>query len=167
MVDVPVPGFFLRSRFLQSFRVAPVAWRFSVFGFAHRSRLEFDAVGVVNKAVQDTVGDGGITDLIVQLSDRHLAGENRRACLVAVIADFQKVAALTVGQWSHGPIIDQEDIDVGNAVQKLAEAAVGAGNGQITKQTGSADVKRGESIADRLLSQSTGDETFGRRHMVP
>jgi hypothetical protein len=117
VVDVSVPGFFLRSRFLQSFRVVRVAWRFRVFSFAHRSPLEFDAVGIVNQAVEDTISDGGITDLIVPLSDRHLAGEDRRACLVAVITDLQKVAALTVGQWSHGPIIDQEDVNVGNAVQ--------------------------------------------------
>lgn len=72
---------------------------------------------------------------------------------VAVIADFQKVAALTVGQRSNGPIIDQKDVDAGNAVQERAKAAISASDGQIAKQTGSADVERGESLADRFLSQ--------------
>jgi hypothetical protein len=117
-------------------------------------------VSIVNEPIQDAVGDSGITDLIVPLSDRHLAGEDRGACRVAVVTDFQKVTALTVGQWSHGPIIDQEDVDAGNPVQQLAKAAVGAGDSQIAKQTGSADVKRCESFADRFLSQSLGDETL-------
>ena len=94
------------------------------------------------------------------LSDRHLAGENRRSCLVTVITDFQKITALTVGQWSHGPIIDQENVDAGNAVQQFAKASVSAGDGKIAKQTRSADVKRCESLADRFLSQSPSDKSF-------
>src|SRR5262249_32952004 len=128
--------------------------------FAHRSALKFDAVSVVNEAVQDAVGHSGITDLVVPLSNGHLASENRGTRGITVIADFQEVAALGVGQWSHGPIINKQDVDTSDAIQQSAKAAVGTGDGQITKQTRGAEVKRSESLADRFVSESTGNETL-------
>jgi hypothetical protein len=35
---------------------------------SHRGALEFDTMRVVNKAVQDTVGNGGVADLIMPMS---------------------------------------------------------------------------------------------------
>src|SRR5215204_3387772 len=160
MDDVEYPLFFRLETGADSWSGLLIAGGFSVFRFAHRSALKFDAVSVVNKPVQNAVSHGGITDLIVPLSDRHLTGENRRACLVAIIADFEEIPALAIGEGSHGPVIDEKHIDAGDAIQQPAQATVGAGNGQITKQTGSAYIQRSESFADRLLRQSASDKTF-------
>ena len=52
---------------------------------------------------------------------------------VTVIADFQEVASFDVGQWSHGPIVDNQDVDAGDPVQEFGEAAVDAGHGEIAQ----------------------------------
>src|SRR5437899_11295577 len=90
---------------------------FSYSVFPTQAAMRFDAFRVVNEPVQNANGDRGITDLVVPLSDGHLAGENRRTRGITVIADFQKVAALRVSQWSHGPIIDKQHVDTSDAVQ--------------------------------------------------
>src|SRR5262249_22832915 len=133
---------------------------FIVFCVAHRSALKRDAVSVVNEPVEDAVGHSGITDLVVPLSDGNLAGENRGTRGITVITDFQEVTALTVSQRSHGPIIDKQDVDTSNTVQEPAKAAISTGDSEITKQTRGADVKGSESLADRFVSQSTGNETL-------
>src|SRR5262249_44167453 len=113
--DVKIPGFL--RRWIGSFGDGSFMRVFSVFCFAHRSALKFDAVSVVNEPVEDAIGHSGITDLVVPLSDGNLAGENRGTRGITVITDFQEVAAFTVGQRSHGPIIDKQDVDTSDAVQ--------------------------------------------------
>src|SRR5215467_11081255 len=99
------PGFFVGS-----FIVASIGRGFSIFGFPHGWTRQFDAMSVVNQTIQDAIRDSRIADLVVPMGDRHLAGEHRRANGIAIVTDFQKVAPLTVGQWSHGPIIDDQHI---------------------------------------------------------
>lgn len=126
--------------------------RFAVPGLSHRSAGQVDAVRVVDQPVENTVGHCGIANLIVPVSDRHLAGEDRRACRVAIIADFQKVPSFGVRQWRHGPVVDDQNVDASDAIQQSGEAAVGAGDGQILEQTRRAGVEGGESVTNGFLS---------------
>jgi hypothetical protein len=118
-----------------SLGISSIRRRFAILGFPHRRSLKFDAVSVVNEPVYDAIGEGGIADLIVPVREGHLAGQDGRANRIAVITDFQKVPAFAVGQWSHGPIIDNQDVDACKTIQQFAEAAVGASNSQIPEKT--------------------------------
>lgn len=62
-------------------------------------------MGIVDRAVEDAVGQGVIVDLLVPLADGELRGEDQRARLVAIFADFPEVAALGFVQRCHGPVI--------------------------------------------------------------
>ena len=42
---------------------------FGSFGFTHRFTMQFDAVGVVDQAVEDAIGQRRITNLLVPLCD--------------------------------------------------------------------------------------------------
>src|SRR5215471_20184673 len=150
------PGF----SFHRSFGVVSNGSGFAVFGFPHRRAGQLDTVSVVNEAIQNAIGDCGITNLIVPMRDRHLAGKDRRADRVTVVTNFQKVPTFAVGQGSHGPIVDNQDIDTREAIEHLAEAAVGVGNGQVPKQTGRSDKERREAVADGLMRQSTSNIAF-------
>jgi len=44
--------------------------------FSHRIAIEFELVGTVNKAVQNGISDGGITDDVMPFFDRYLTGDN-------------------------------------------------------------------------------------------
>jgi hypothetical protein len=45
-------------------------------------------MGVVDQAVQDAIGGGGIADLLVPTRDRQLGSEDRRASLIAILTDL-------------------------------------------------------------------------------
>ena len=109
---------------------------------AHRIASHFDAVGVVHQAVQDAVGGGGVADLFVPARDRELRSEDGRAGLIAILADFPEVVAFGFGQRSHGPVVDDENVDTAESCENATQAAVGAGDGQIAEQRGSAHVEQ-------------------------
>src|SRR5436190_9275020 len=72
---------------------------------------EFDAEGVVDQSVENAIGDCRIADLLVPVSDGHLGSKDDGSPLIAVIADFQKVAALSIFQRSHGEVIEYENVN--------------------------------------------------------
>ena len=57
---------------------------------SHAVSLEGKAVGVVDEAVEDRVGDGGVGDDLVPMLDRHLTGDDSRPALVAIVDDFEE-----------------------------------------------------------------------------
>ena len=65
-------------------------------------------MGVVDQAVEDGVGDGGIADDLVPTIDRELAGDDDRAGLIAVFDDLQQIAAL-LGVEPREPFADGAD----------------------------------------------------------
>ena len=56
--------------------------------------VELDAVGVVDDAVEDGVGQCRVADDLVPALDRQLAGDQQRAGVVAVLDDFEQVGGL-------------------------------------------------------------------------
>ena len=76
----------------------------------------------------------GVTDLLVPVRHRHLAGEDGGAALIAVVTDLEKVAAFLVFQRGHGEIVQYQHVDARKLQQKLADTAVGARHDQVTKQ---------------------------------
>src|SRR5689334_15735984 len=79
--------------------------------FAHRVSTHFDPMRVVHKSIEDTVGGRWIADLFVPARHRKLRSQDCGAHLVAVFADLPEVAALGFCERSHGPVVDDEDID--------------------------------------------------------
>ena len=55
-------------------------------------------MGVVDDAVEDRVGEGGLVDDGVPSLDGQLAGDDDRSGAVAVLDDFHEIAALRRGQ---------------------------------------------------------------------
>lgn len=56
--------------------------------------MHLDAAGVVDQPVEDAVGKRGIADLLMPARYRELRSQDRRAHLVAILADLSEVAAL-------------------------------------------------------------------------
>src|SRR5271170_3841596 len=127
---------------------------------AHRIAFHLDSMSVVDQAVEDTVRGGGIADLFVPARHRQLRGEDGRARLIAIFADFPKVAAFGVGERSHGPVVDHQDIDTAQAYQQTAQTTVGACDGQVAKQSNRARVESRVTIPAGLLRQCASNEAF-------
>src|SRR6516164_939715 len=75
---------------------------------------QLDAVGVVNETVEDGVGIGWVADHGVPFVDRDLAGEDGRAAAVAILEGLK------------APIIEDQQLDAGEAAQDPSVAAVAA-----------------------------------------
>ena len=139
--------------------------------FAHRFAFKLDAVGVMDQAVEDAIGNGGITDLLMPMGDRCLRGKDQRAALITVVADFEEITALAVFEWSHSKVIEQEDVGPGESQQHPADAAVYVGNRQFSKQLRRSFMQHGETVPASFLRQSAGQPAFadpsGAGHIVP
>src|SRR3954463_7692778 len=62
--------------------------------FAQAFPLELDAMGGVDNAVKDRFGQGGVTHDFIPTTNWHLAGDDQRAGVVAILDDLQQVATL-------------------------------------------------------------------------
>ena len=97
---------------------------------------EVEAVCVVNEAIQDGVGVGGIADQLMPSIDRQLAGDDGGAAAVAVIEDLQKVVTGGGVERLKTPIIEDEKIDAAERTQQAQMASVATGERQIGEQPG-------------------------------
>jgi hypothetical protein len=50
-----------------------------------------------------------------------LTGQYRGAGPVTIVTDLQKVAAFRVAQWSHRPIVDDQNINASDTIQKFGK----------------------------------------------
>ena len=74
-------------------------------GSAKAVSSEIDAVGVVDEAVEDSVGVSRIADDIVPFVDRKLAGDDRGSSSMAFFENFQQVVSCGGIEGLETPIV--------------------------------------------------------------
>ncbi len=99
---------------------------FYSFLFTYRIPAHLDAMGVVHQAVEDSVGQCGISDLFVPARHRQLRSQDHRVRLVAILSDLPEVSSLRFRHRGHDPIIDNQNIDPIQPPQQLPQTAIGA-----------------------------------------
>ena len=67
-------------------------------------------MGVVDQAIQDGIGQGGISALGMPFIHRELSGHQGRTEVVTVFEEFQEVPALFLGQGDQSPIVQDDQI---------------------------------------------------------
>jgi hypothetical protein len=83
------------------------------------------SLGVVDEAIEDGVGDGGVGDDLMPMLDRHLAGDDGRSALVAIIDEFEEIATLLAGERGEAPITEDEQVDPRQHLEEPRIASVG------------------------------------------
>jgi len=68
-------------------------------------------MSVVDDAVEDGIGESGIANDVMPAVDGDLAGDEGSAAAVALLEDFQEVAALLGTERLETPIIEDEKLD--------------------------------------------------------
>jgi hypothetical protein len=106
------------------------------FAAAHRVAPQLDAVGIVDKPVEDGVGIGRIADRVVPALDWDLRSQDRGGTLVAIVDDLHQVATLLSGKPGHGPIVDYEQLYPGELGEQPGGLAVDAGDGELVEKPG-------------------------------
>jgi hypothetical protein len=79
---------------------------------------EVDAMGVVDEAIENGVGVGGIADHVVPFVDRQLAGDDGRAPAVAFFQDLEKVVAGLRIEGLEAPVVEDQQLDAGQRSQQ-------------------------------------------------
>ena len=126
-------------------------------GPAHRLAVEFEAIGVVNQAVENGIGKGRFADDIVPGGDGQLAGDQDRALAVAVLDDFHQVAALTGGQAIRAPVVQDEEVRLDQGPEQPRKAAIAMGQFEIGEQAWHPLIDDGEVVAAGALSKGAGE----------
>src|SRR5262245_10638024 len=120
--------------------------------------VEHKAVGVVEEAIADGVGQRGLADEGVPLSDGKLAGQDGGAGAVPVVQQFEEVSAILRGEGVEAPVVDEQDVDAGEPGEQAEVGAVGAGQGELMEEARGATVEGPETFATGLLGEGAADE---------
>ena len=144
-----------------------ISWRRAAFAQALAG--EFDAVGVVNDAVQNGVGQGGNADQVVPAVHGNLAGDDDGALVVAIPDDFEEIARLVGIERLRPPVVQDQQLYAGERAQKSGVTGRAVDDGEIGEETGNADVENGDVLPARLVPEGAGEPTFsdaGRTHDI-
>ena len=136
-----------------------------VFGcFGARSTQAFarqlDAAGVVNEAIQDRIGVGGISNNLMPGSYGELRGDDRRSAPVALFEDLEKIVARASVERLEAEVVENEQIGASEGFQKARMAAVAARERQLFAELRPAMIDDGAIVAARLLADGAGEPTF-------
>jgi hypothetical protein len=124
--------------------------------FSHALADQFDAIGVVHEAIEDSVSDGRISDDLVPPVDRNLAGDDGRAPLVAILDDLEEVTTLIVVELFGPPVIQNEQIGPGQRLQHPGISAVAPCQSKLSKEPWGAMIGDGEVLPASLVAEGTG-----------
>src|SRR5690606_7506383 len=110
-------------------------FRASVFP-PHGSSFQGDAVGVMDEAVQDGIGKGGVPDDLMPGVEGELAGDEGRATAVAVLEHFEEIPPFGVGERCQTEVVEDEQVGAGESVQLLGIRSVRPPEGEIVEESG-------------------------------
>ena len=117
-------------------------------------------MGVVNEAVEDSVGVCGVADKGVPFIDGDLTGENGRTAPIAFLEDLVKVTAGTGVQRFEAPIVGDEELDAGETPQDAGVATVTAGERELGEDFGNPLIENRAVVAAGLVTQGTSKPRF-------
>ena len=115
---------------------------------------------VVDQAVEDGVGDGGIADLFVPVIHRELTGDDGGGMTVPLLDDLQKVSSFGVGHGGEAEIVNHQDMGIGELADDLSVTSVSLGKGHLVGELGRKDVESTVSFPARLVGQGASEEGF-------
>jgi hypothetical protein len=92
--------------------------------------------------------------------ERQLTGDQDGADVVAIFDDLEEIAALIgiEGFWS--PIVDKEELDLGDRFEQAGIASVTAGQGERCEQAWCSVIDRREIVAVGFVAKGSGKITF-------
>ncbi len=121
---------------------------------------QLDAMGVVNEAVQDRIGVGGIADDLVPAIHGELGRDNRRAAAVSLLEDFEQIVTGGGVERLQSPIVEDEQIGAAERAQDAGMAPVAARQGEVFEELGRAMIKHRSIVAAGLVAERRRQPAF-------
>jgi hypothetical protein len=117
---------------------------------------EIDAIGVVNDAVEDGVGERRNPDQVMPAVHGNLAGDDERALVVAIFDDFEEIARLFGDERLRTLIVEDEQLDARERAQEPGVARIAVSDSEIGEEPGHAGVENGDVFSARLVAEGAG-----------
>jgi hypothetical protein len=102
---------------------------------------EIDPVRVVDDAIEDGVGIGGLADQLVPLVDGDLAGDDRRSAAVAFFENLEQVMTSGGIERLEPPVVEDKQLHAAECALDAGIATIAAGEREIGEQLGNALVE--------------------------
>jgi len=81
----------------------------------------------MDNPVEDGIGGCRLADAVRPFGDRILTGNKGGLQAVAIFHELQKVPPFLFGQGVNSPVVDSQEIDLGEPAEDLVVTAVAAG----------------------------------------
>ena len=117
---------------------------------------------MVDKSIQDGVAKCGVPDEVAPVFDRDLAGDECGATAVAILEDFQKVAAFPIPERCKPPVVDEEELGLRELLQQPTIGAIAAREGEIAQQAGQPDIADGVALPARTMAEGAREPRLAR-----
>jgi len=132
--------------------------RFGIrLGAPLRRTLQLEAVGVVQQAVADGVGEVGVADAGVPVLRQELAGDEGGGTLSAVFDDFDQVSSFGVAKGCEQPVVDREQVEPRQAIEDPRVGSITAADGELLEQPWQAYVGGLVPAAAGALDEGAGE----------
>src|SRR4051794_11281219 len=113
-------------------------------------------MGTVDQTVEDSIGDGGITDVSMPLVDRQLACDDGGRAAMTVVNDFQQVASLFGGERGQSPVVEDQNLNAGKALEHACITAIATRQTEAFQHARHTLVEHRTVVAAGSLTESTG-----------
>ena len=117
-------------------------------------------MGIVNQAVQDGIGNGGVADMIMPVFHGELTGNEGGCITVTLLDEFEELSSFGVVQRGQPQVIEDKEVRFGEFLHETSITAIGPSERDLVEELGEAEVEGTKAFAAGLLSESTGEEGF-------
>jgi hypothetical protein len=120
---------------------------------SHAFSSHVDAVGVVDEAVENGVGQGRIADNFVPLVGGDLAGDDGGTAPVTVFEYLEQIDALSVCEDRQSPIVEDQQIDAAEHFEGAGVPPIAACERQGFEQARDTLIEDGATVATSLVAE--------------
>jgi hypothetical protein len=136
------------------------AYGIGVVIFSEGLALEFEFVGLMDEAIEDRVGEGGVSQIVVPMFDWQLTGDDGRAGADTIIEQLKQIRTCALIERSQSPVVQNDDVRSRPLRQALAESAIAMGDTKRLDETRQSNILRAEALAACLVAQGTSEPRF-------
>ena len=117
-------------------------------------------MGVVDEAVQNCIGVGGVTNDGMPVLHGQLAGDDGRSPAVSLLEDFQKVIPSLGIERFQAPVIQDEELHIAQGAADAIIPAITARQHQFTEQFRHALIQHRAVITAGFVAKRAGQPAF-------
>jgi hypothetical protein len=114
-------------------------------------------MGVVDEAVQDGVGVGGIANELMPGGQRELGGDDRRPAAVSLLEDFEEVVTGAGVEGLEAEVVEDEEIGAAERLDEARMAAVATGERQVVAELRPAVIEDRAIVAAGSVADGAGE----------